>query len=103
MRQARWTHGIGTHNETIFGLAVQLLTVPSLLPILHREADVLGTLLRALRDMLLAASQREARGDGSIDLKHHCIAHSRYRHVVQVSSSAVTATCALLIALRTSG
>lgn len=85
----RWTMGVGTQNESLFGLAVQLLTVPSLLPILDREGDVIGTLLKSLRDMLIftatdptvpAAPNQLA---GPLNLKHHCITHSRYRHVVQ--------------------
>lgn len=82
----RWTDGIGTQEESVFGLAVQLLTVPSMLPILQQEADVLGTLLVSLRDMLQATQEEEDSeeiGRTTLDLSHHCFRHSRYRHIVQ--------------------
>jgi ATP-dependent Clp protease adapter protein ClpS len=88
---ARWTSGIGTQEESVFGLAVQLLTVPSMLPILQQEVDVLGTLLLSLRDMLQATQATVVpvpdRPDEpertALDLTHHCFRHSRYRHIVQ--------------------
>ena len=80
----RWTSGIGTAEETIFGLAVQLLTVPSLLPVLQREVNVLGTLLMSLRDTLQATQRAVADGRSmGLDFTHHCYRHSRYRHIVQ--------------------
>ncbi len=83
----RWTLGVGTQEESVFGLAVQLLTVPSMLPILQEETDVLGTLLLSLRDMLQATQAPVDDGSEetgrSLDLSHHCFRHSRYRHIVQ--------------------
>ena len=84
----RWIHGIGTQEESVFGLAVQLLTVPSMLPILQEETDVLGTLLLSLRDMLQATQAPVGGGSEDatrtvLDLSHHCFRHSRYRHIVQ--------------------
>ena len=59
-----------------------------MLPILQEEADVLGTLLLSLRDMLQATQGpaddgSEDTGRTVLNLSHHCFRHSRYRHIVQ--------------------
>ena len=56
--------GVGTQQDTLFGLAVQLLTVPSLLPVLDKRANVVDRLLLSLRDMVdhSAALQRNFTG-----------------------------------------
>jgi hypothetical protein len=85
-----WTDGVGTQDEATFGLAVQLFTVPSLLPMLAATEDVIGTVLLSLRDMLSVALKHPPAPGGGDDgaepqvaLDHHCITHTRYRHATQ--------------------
>jgi len=78
VNSSRLIEGKGTQDDSIFNFSVQIFTVPSLVPLLVKEEELLAVLFSCLAAAFTSALDHE----GALNIDHGIFRHSRYMHLV---------------------